>query len=94
MESTPHAFGKLLQLIRQSEKDIGIEPLTNSEITVLLAVVECIDRYGVNPSLSQLKTSSQYKNIASATFHKSLSNLISKGLVNKNSKQNPPIYSL
>lgn len=94
MQSTPRAFGQLLQILRQSEKELDIQPLSNAEISVLISIVDCIDRYGVNPTLNQIKSSSHQKNIANSTLFKSLRDLIKLGLVHKNSSFDPPTYSL
>lgn len=94
MKSTSRTFGQLLHIVRRSEHGIGTKSLSNAEMSVLIAIVDCVDRYGVDPTLKQIKNSLLQNNIPESVLKKSLITLVSNGLVCENSLENPPTYSM
>lgn len=70
-------------MLRDMERDVGLQELTQSEMDVLLAAHATSGVPGDAISSDQIRRHDLASDIAQATFHRALRSLLSQGLLEK-----------
>lgn len=74
---------ELRTMLREMERDVGLQNLTATEMDVLLAAHDVSDSHGAEITSDSIRRHATTCDIAQATYHRALKSLLAMGLLEK-----------
>ena len=77
------ALYELRRMLREMERDVGLQELSTTEMDVFLAAHDVTNRPGEAVTSDQIRQHDLTSNLAQATYHRALRSLVRLGLLRK-----------